>query len=92
MVFPNYNMYWNFCKPPIKGYSGVAVISKVAPIKVQNDLGISCLDGEGRLILLEYEKFYLVAVYVPNSGSGLKRLDYRLKQWDSSFFKYLNDL
>lgn len=91
-VFPGYNLYWNFCKPPIKGYSGVGVISKVAPLAVKNDLGLSHLDGEGRVISLEYDRFYLVATYVPNAGDGLKRLDFRIKEWDKHFFRHLNEL
>lgn len=74
-----------------KGYSGVAIISKVEPIKVWSDIGVEEHDQEGRVIAAEYEEFILVNVYVPNSGSGLKRLDYR-QQWDNDFMNYLADL
>ena len=74
-----------------KGYSGTAVISKTEPIKVTNDIGIVDHDTEGRVQTLEYEKFYLVNVYVPNSGNDLKRLDYR-QTWDKDFFNYLKEL
>jgi len=74
-----------------KGYSGVAILSKEAPIKVTLDLGIEEHDQEGRVIACEYNKFILVNVYVPNSGSGMKRLDYRAT-WDEAFAKYLKKL
>ena len=74
-----------------KGYSGVAIISKTEPIKVWGDIGIEEHDQEGRVITAEYEDFFVVNVYVPNSGAGLKRLDYRQK-WDEDFKKYLSDL
>ncbi len=74
-----------------KGYSGTAVISKTEPLTVSCDIGIEEHDTEGRVLTLEYEKFYLVNVYVPNSGSELKRLDYR-QQWDQAFFDYLKNL
>lgn len=74
-----------------KGYSGVAIMTKEEPIEITNGIGIEEHDQEGRVITAEYEDFFLVNVYVPNSGSGLKRLDYR-KQWDEDFTKYLNKL
>lgn len=74
-----------------KGYSGTAVISKTEPIKVSKDIGIEEHDTEGRVLCLEYEAFYLVNVYVPNSGSDLKRLNYR-QDWDLKFFEYLKKL
>ncbi len=74
-----------------KGYSGTAVLSKVEPIKVSQDIGIEAHDTEGRVLTLEYEKFYLVNVYVPNSGNDLKRLDYR-QEWDKAFFEYLKNI
>ncbi|WP_273565723.1 exodeoxyribonuclease III [Maribacter halichondriae] len=74
-----------------KGYSGTAVLSKMAPIKMTDDMGIDDHDSEGRIQCAEYENFYLVNVYVPNSGQQLDRLDYR-KQWDSDFLKYLKNL
>lgn len=74
-----------------KGYSGTAIISKKEPIKVSSDIGVEQHDTEGRVLCLEYEKFFLVNVYVPNSGNDLKRLDYR-QEWDLAFFNYLKDL
>lgn len=74
-----------------KGYSGVAILSKADPIKVECDMGVPEHDTEGRIIAAEYDSFYLVNVYVPNSGSGLKRLDYR-STWDKDFAAYLKKL
>jgi len=74
-----------------KGYSGVAIISKTEPINVTTDMGIEEHDNEGRVICAEYADFYLINVYVPNSGAGLKRLDYRAT-WDDAFKNYLADL
>ena len=74
-----------------KGYAGTAILSKTKPVNVQNDMGVRIHDQEGRVIAAEYDKFYLVTVYVPNSGRGLVRLDYR-KKWDKDFRKYLADL
>lgn len=74
-----------------KGYSGVCIISKQAPIDVTVNIGIEEHDQEGRVIAAEFEDFILVNVYVPNSGSGLKRLEYR-STWDKAFADYLADL
>lgn len=74
-----------------KGYSGVAIISKEKPISVKNNIGNPEHDTEGRVLCAEYEKFYLINVYVPNSGEGLKRLDYR-EEWDKEFSGYLAKL
>jgi exodeoxyribonuclease III len=74
-----------------KGYSGVSIISKHEPKLVTRGLGIDVHDDEGRVICCEFEDFYLVNTYVPNSGEGLKRLDYR-HEWDLSFSEYLSDL
>ncbi|WP_238767731.1 exodeoxyribonuclease III [Maribellus maritimus] len=74
-----------------KGYSGVAVLTKTKPLNITPDIGIAEHDLEGRVLCLEYENFYLVTVYVPNSGSELKRLNYR-QQWDKAFFDYLKKL
>ncbi|TLX74986.1 exodeoxyribonuclease III [Labilibacter sediminis] len=84
-----YHVYSNSAKK--KGYSGTAILSKTEPINVIRDMGIDEHDTEGRVLCLEYDKFYLVNVYVPNSGSDLKRLDYRQK-WDKAFFDYLKSL
>ncbi len=74
-----------------KGYSGVAIISKKAPIRVFKDIGIAEHDTEGRVLTAEYDDFYIVNVYVPNSGDGLKRLDYR-STWDRDFAAFLQNL
>lgn len=72
-----YVQIWNCCKPPIKGYSGTAIFTKVKPIKIIKDLGIPEHDCEGRTITCEFKKFFLVWTYVPNSSQMLRRLDYR---------------
>ena len=74
-----------------KGYSGTAIISRVKPLKVTLDMGIEEHDQEGRVIAAEFEQFHLLTVYTPNSGSELKRLDYR-QQWDADFLTYLKKL
>ena len=74
-----------------KGYSGTAILSKVKPLSIQYDMGIAKHDDEGRMICAEFEDFYLVNVYVPNSGSDLKRLSYR-QEWDKDFNAYLKEL
>ncbi len=74
-----------------KGYSSTAILSKEKPISLINDMGIEKHDREGRIQCAEYNNFYLVNVYVPNSGQGLKRLDYR-REWDDDFRKYLVNL
>ncbi len=85
----DYHIYSNSAEK--KGYSGTAILSKTEPIAVTRDMGIDDHDQEGRILCLEYEKFFLVTVYVPNSGSELKRLDYR-QDWDKAFFDYLKNL
>jgi exodeoxyribonuclease-3 len=84
-----YHIYSNSANKP--GYSGTAVISKVKPVNVTKGLNIEEHDTEGRVLCLEFGTFFLVNVYVPNSGSELKRLGYR-QGWDKAFFKYLKDL
>lgn len=74
-----------------KGYSGTAIITKQEPISVKRDIGITEHDTEGRVLCVEFEKFYLITVYVPNSGSDLKRLGYR-QEWDLAFYEYLKNL
>ncbi|MBS0010499.1 MAG: exodeoxyribonuclease III [Bacteroidales bacterium] len=74
-----------------KGYSGTAVLTRVSPLDVSMGIGIKEHDNEGRVITLEYDDFYLVNVYVPNSGSELKRLGYR-QEWDKDFYDYLRKL
>ena len=74
-----------------KGYSGVVIMSKQQPISTSVDIGIAEHDQEGRVVTAEFEDFILINVYVPNSGSGLKRLDYR-STWDKAFAQYLSKL
>jgi exodeoxyribonuclease-3 len=74
-----------------KGYSGTAILTKVKPISVVYDMGIDEHDHEGRIVAMEFEKCYVISVYVPNSGSELARLSYR-QQWDADFLKYLKSL
>ena len=85
----DYHIYSNSAEK--KGYSGTAIFSKVEPLSVSRDIGIPEHDNEGRVLCLEYDKFFLVDVYVPNSGSELKRLGYR-QTWDIAFFTYLKNL
>lgn len=84
-----YNAYWNYAEK--KGYSGTAVFTKEEPINVKIGMGIEEHDSEGRVITLEYEKFYLVNVYTPNSKQALERLDYRMV-WEDVFRHYLKEL
>ncbi|MDR2911478.1 MAG: exodeoxyribonuclease III [Bacteroidales bacterium] len=74
-----------------KGYSGTAILSKIKPLSVSPNIGIAKHDNEGRVLCAEYNDFYLINVYVPNSGSDLKRLSYR-HEWDIAFFNYLKNL
>jgi exodeoxyribonuclease-3 len=73
-----------------KGYSGTAILSKKKPLNVSYGLGIEEHDQEGRLICAEFEDFYFITVYVPNSGTGLVRLDYR-KKWDKELLSYISN-
>lgn len=89
MDLPGYYQYWNYAEK--KGYSGTAVFTKRKPISVMYGMGIEEHDKEGRVIALEFEKFYLVTVYTPNSQDELKRLDYRMK-WEDDFLAYMKSL
>ncbi len=84
-----YCQYWNYAVK--KGYSGTAVFAKKEPLGVSYGIGISEHDQEGRVIALEYEDFYVVTVYTPNSQDGLARLSYRMK-WEEDFLAYLKNL
>lgn len=86
---PGYHQYWNSAVK--KGYSGVAIFTKKEPLSVQYGLGIEEHDQEGRVITLEFEDFFLVNVYTPNSKDGLLRLDYRMT-WEDAFRAHLNKL
>ena len=84
-----YYQYWNSAEK--KGYSGTAIFSKHKPINVTNDIGISEHSHEGRVITLEFENFFLVNCYTPNSKEKLTRIEYRM-QWEDDFRKYLLEL
>lgn len=84
-----YYQYWNYAEK--KGYSGTAVFTKKEPISVQYGLDIEEHDKEGRVITLEYEEYYFVTVYTPNSQSELARLEYRMK-WEEDFLVFLKRL
>ena len=84
-----YHQYWNYAVK--KGYSGTAVFSKVEPLSVTNGIGIEEHDQEGRVITLEFDNFYFVCVYTPNSKDELLRLDYRMV-WEDAFRDYLLSL
>ena len=84
-----YNCYWNYADK--KGYSGTAIFAKEKPINVTYGIGIDEHDHEGRVITLEYDNFYFITVYVPNSQNELKRLDYRMK-WEDDFLSFIKKL
>ncbi len=84
-----YFQYWNYAEK--KGYSGTAVFAKEEPLNVYYGIGIEEHDKEGRVITLEYDNFYFVCVYTPNSQNELKRLDYRMV-WEDAFRDYLVNL
>lgn len=88
--FPDWYQYWSYAEK--KGYSGTAILSKEKPISVRYGLGIEKHDKEGRSVTLEFEKFFLLATYVPNSKTELERLDYRTKEWDEDCLEYINGL
>jgi len=88
-MLTNYHIYANSAER--KGYSGTAILSKIKPLSVTFDMGLEEHDQEGRITCAEYDKFFLVCVYVPNSGSELARLSYRQK-WDADFLIYLKKL
>lgn len=89
MELPGYNQYWNHAMK--KGYSGTAIFTKTEPVTASYGMGIDEHDDEGRIISLEYEDFYLVNVYTPNSQRELARLDYRMK-WEDDFRQFLKGL
>jgi exodeoxyribonuclease-3 len=86
---PGYYQYWNYAEK--KGYSGTAVFTKKEPISESYGLGIEEHDKEGRVITLEFETFYFVTVYTPNSQNELKRLDYRMT-WEDAFLAHIKKL
>lgn len=89
LLLDGYHQFWNYAEK--KGYSGTAVFSKEEPISVSYGLGIPEHDTEGRVITLEFENFYFITVYVPNSRDGLVRLDYRM-EWEDAFRNYICEL
>lgn len=89
LELPGYYQYWNYAKK--KGYSGTAVFTREEPLAVSYGIGMEEHDQEGRVITLEYEKYYLVTVYTPNSQSELARLTYRM-EWEDAFLNYLSAL
>ena len=86
---PAYRTFWNYADK--KGYSGTAVFTKNEPISVSYGIGIDVHDHEGRVITLEYENFYFVTCYTPNSQNELKRLSYRM-EWERDFQSYIIEL
>ncbi|MBR1652410.1 MAG: exodeoxyribonuclease III [Alloprevotella sp.] len=89
IAFPGYESYWDYAEK--KGYSGTAVFSRVKPLSVRLGIGVDEHDHEGRAVTLEFEDFFLVNVYVPNSQDGLRRLDYRMR-WEDDFRTYVQEL
>ncbi|MBF7123670.1 exodeoxyribonuclease III [Pediococcus pentosaceus] len=89
LELPHYYQYWNYAEK--KGYSGTAIFTKKKPLAVRYGLGIEEHDQEGRIITLEFEKFYVITCYTPNSQPKLKRLEYRMA-WDDAFRAYIDQL
>ena len=89
LILDGYYQYWNSAEK--KGYSGTAIFTKVKPINVTYGIGIEEHDKEGRIITLEFEKFYFVNCYTPNSKRELERLDYR-QVWEDEIRRYLSKL
>ncbi len=86
MDLPGYKQYWNYAEK--KGYSGTAVFTKKEPLSVSYGIGVEQHDHEGRVITLEFEDYYFITVYVPNSQNELLRLDYR-QEWEADFLAYI---
>ena len=86
---PGYFQYWNYAEK--KGYSGTAIFTKKEPLSVSYGIGIEEHDKEGRVITLEYDHFYMITVYTPNSQNELARLSYRM-EWEDAFRTYLKEL
>ena len=84
-----YHQYWNYAEK--KGYSGTAMFSKDEPLSVKYGIGIGKHDKEGRVITAEFDTYYIVTCYTPNSQNELKRLDYRM-EWEEAFLAYLKEL
>ncbi len=84
--FDGYDAYYSYAER--KGYSGTAIFTRHKPLSVRTNMGVDRHDHEGRIVALEYDNFYIVTVYTPNSQSELARLDYRL-DWEESFREFL---
>lgn len=89
IAFDGYESYWNYAEK--KGYSGTAIFTRIKPLSVRYGMGIDVHEHEGRVITLEFDDYFVVTVYVPNSQDELRRLDYRM-QWDRDFRAYLKNL
>ena len=89
LEFPGYESYWDYADKP--GYAGTAIYTRRPPLSVRAGIGIDEHDHEGRAVTLEFEDFFLVNTYVPNSQNELKRLDYRMR-WEDDFRSYLKNL
>ena len=89
MELPGYHQYWNYAEK--KGYSGTALFTKKEPLKVAYGIGVDEHDHEGRVITAEFDDYYVITVYTPNSQRELTRLDYRMK-WEADFLAYINGL
>ncbi len=87
--WPGYSAFWNSAEK--KGYAGTAILTRIPPLSVTQGIGIEAHDKEGRVLTAEFETFFLVCVYVPNSQRELARLPYR-QQWDRDFLAYLKNL
>ncbi|XP_021281678.1 DNA-(apurinic or apyrimidinic site) lyase, chloroplastic isoform X2 [Herrania umbratica] len=85
------NSFWT-CSNSKLGYSGTSIISRIKPLSVRYGLGKSDHDSEGRVVTAEFDSFYLLSVYVPNSGDGLRRLTYRITEWDPALSNYIKEL
>ena len=86
---PGYHQYWNYAEK--KGYSGTAIFTKKEPVSVSYGIGIEEHDREGRVITLEYDTYFIVTVYTPNSQNELARLPYRM-EWEDAFLAYIDGL
>lgn len=86
---PGYHQYWNYAEK--KGYAGTALFTKKEPLQVTYGIGVDEFDHEGRVITAEFEEYYVVTVYTPNSQRELTRLDFRM-EWEAAFLGYLKQL
>lgn len=89
LSFEGYESYWNYAQK--KGYSGTCIYTRIRPLSVAYGLGIEEHDQEGRVITLEFDEWYLLTVYTPNSQDELRRLDYRM-EWEDAFRHYVAEL